>query len=163
LKIGACFVTLKKKSSANTHWELRWCIGSLTATRPLYEDIIINAKNAAFSDPRFQPLSEDETDDLIVEISVLTSPRSKKFSSFQKLLEYLRENKPGLIISLDWYKSTFLPSVWEELPDEEQFLVHLIYKAWLNPEYFMKNFSQAEIYVYTTNEFKNDWKNISKL
>jgi AMMECR1 domain-containing protein len=72
----------------------------LIAVRPLYEDIIINAKNAAFSDPRFPPLQEEETNNLIVEISVLTEPVERKFNNIEDLLSYLRENKSGLIIQL---------------------------------------------------------------
>ena len=159
LKSWAAFVTLKKNDWTE-HGTLRWCIGSLIATRPLYEDIIINAKNAAFSDPRFPPLKEEEVQDLIVEISVLTEPVERKFNSIEELLEYLAKNKPGLIIQL-WYKqATFLPSVWEELPDPDQFLLHLIYKAGLQPEEFVGNFDQVKIFVYDTIEFKDYWKKI---
>ena len=159
LRPGAAFVTLKKDDGTE-HWSLRWCIGSLVATRPLWEDIKINAKNAAFSDPRFPPLQEDEIKNLIVEISVLTPPEEKQFNSIEELLQYLSENKPGLIIQL-WYKqATFLPSVWEELPDAEQFLVHLIYKAWLTPEEFVQNFNNVKIFTYWSIEFKDKWENI---
>ena len=159
LEPGASFVTLKK-DDWTAHWSLRWCIGSLIATRPLWEDIMINAKNAAFRDPRFPPLSENETKNLIVEISVLTPPEEKKFNSVLELIEYLEKYKPGLIIQLWPYQATFLPSVWEELPDAEQFLVHLIYKAWLTPQQFVENFHLAKIYTYNTIEFKDRWENI---
>jgi AMMECR1 domain-containing protein len=64
------------------------------ATRPLYEDIIINAKNAAFRDPRFNPLSLDEVGDLLVEITVLSPLKQMKFENIEKLLEYLQNNHP---------------------------------------------------------------------
>jgi len=162
LQPGAAFVTLKKEDSTE-HGSLRWCIGSLVATRPLREDIKINAKNAAFSDPRFPPLQENEIKNLIVEISVLTPPEEKQFNNIEELLQYLVENKPGLIIQL-WYKqATFLPSVWEELPDVEQFLVHLIYKAWLTSEEFVQNFQDVKIFTYESIEFKDSWENIKEI
>jgi len=156
LEKRACFVTLKKLDGTE-HWSLRGCIGSLIATRPLYEDIIVNAKNAAFSDPRFPPLTYEETNNLLVEISVLTEPQPLYVNSIEDLLEYLKQKHPGLIIKLWYNQATFLPSVWEELPDEEQFLVHLIYKAGLTPEEFIKNFDKVEIFVYYTIEFKDKW------
>lgn len=156
---GACFVTLKK-DDWTTHWSLRWCIWSLIAIRPLWEDIKINAKNAAFRDPRFPPLSEEETKNLIVEISVLTPPEEKNFSNIKELLDYLSTNKAGLIIQLWPKQATFLPSVWEELPDPEQFLIHLIYKAWLTPQEFVENFPFVKIYTYNTIEFKDKRENI---
>lgn len=157
-KVWAAFVTLKKWKTKR--WELRWCIWSLIATRPLYEDIIINAKNAAFSDPRFNPLQEDELDDLYVEISVLTPPWKVSFENIQELLKTLKEKKPWMIVELYWRQATFLPSVWEELPDEEQFLVHLLYKAWIYPQEFIENFNAANIYFYSSEEFWNTWENI---
>ena len=156
---GAAFVTLKKDDGSE-HGSLRWCIGSLIAVRPLYEDIIINAKNAAFSDPRFSPLQEDETENLIIEISVLTQPQEVKFKSVEELLSYLNEKKPWLIIQLWIKQATFLPSVWEELPDPDQFLLHLIYKAWLTLEEFISNFDKFKIFVYGSIEFKDKWTNI---
>ena len=159
LQPGAAFVTLKKEDGTE-HWSLRGCIGSLVATRPLWEDIKINAKNAAFLDPRFPLLQEKETKNLIIEISVLTPPEERKFNAIEELIQYLPENKPGLIIQL-WYKqATFLPSVWEELPDPEQFLIHLIYKAWLSPEEFVQNFQDVKVFTYGSIEFKDKWESI---
>jgi len=155
LQQRASFVTLK------IWWkDLRWCIWSIVATRPLYEDIYINAKNAAFSDPRFSPLEQQEVKNLFLEITVLSPLKSIKFNSVSELLKYLAENKPGLVIKLDWYSATFLPSVWNELPDPEQFLVHLIYKAGLTPEIFVQNFDKVEIFVYTWEEFWDWFSNI---
>jgi AmmeMemoRadiSam system protein A len=159
-KLWAAFVTFKKDDGTE-HGSLRGCIGSLIATRPLYEDIIINAKNAAFSDHRFLPLQEEETNNLIVEISVLTKPLERNFNNIEELLSYLKQNKPGLIIQLWAYQATFLPSVWAELQDEEQFLVHLIYKAWLTPEQFVTDFDQVKIFIYESIEFKDKWENIT--
>ena len=158
LKPGAAFVTLK--TLQGNRESLRGCIGSLVAVRPLWQDIYINAKNAAFSDPRFPPLTEEETQNLKIEISVLTEPKTVKFNSIQELLEYLAQNKPGLIIKLGMHQATFLPSVWKELPDPEEFLVHLIYKAGLTPQEFIENFDKAEILVYDSIEFEKRWEEI---
>ena len=160
LEKWACFVTLKRKNPIKKTWDLRWCIWSIIAYRELYKDIIENAKNAAFKDPRFLPLTFEETKDLIVEISVLTEPEEKNFENIQDLILFLEKNKPGLIIKLFWRQATFLPSVWEEIENAEQFLIHLIYKAWLSPEEFVQNFSQAEIFIYSSIEFKDFWENI---
>ncbi len=158
LDTKASFITLKKREISRN--SLRWCIWSIVAYRPLYEDIIENAKSAAFKDPRFFPLIYEEVKDLLIEISVLTTPEEKNFFSIEELLEFLKQNKPWLIIDLDWHSATFLPSVWEEIENEEQFLIHLIYKAWLSPEYFIQNFNKVKIEIYYTIEFNNTWENI---
>ena len=158
LETKASFVTLKKRDILRN--SLRWCIWSIMAYRPLYEDITQNAKAAAFKDPRFPPLTYEEVNELLIEISVLTTPEEKSFSSIEELLKFLKEKKPWLIINLDWYSATFLPSVWEEIENEEQFLIHLIYKAWLSPEYFVQNFSRVKIEIYFTIEFSDTWENI---
>ena len=158
LEKKACFVTLKK--AGDERLSLRWCIGSLVPTRELYLDIIDNAKNAAFNDPRFSPLTYEEVNDLFVEISILQIPYEVKFNSIEELLYKLQEEKPWLIIKLFWRQATFLPSVWEEIKDSEQFLIHLILKAWLNIEDFVQNFKEAQIFFYTTEEFWEKWKNI---
>ncbi len=157
LEKKASFVTLK------INWkELRWCIWSIVATRPLYEDIIINAKNAAFSDPRFTPLTIEELSlyKLFLEITILTEPKELKVKDIDQLIRFLYTHKPWLIIELDWRSATFLPSVWEQLPEPNEFLTHLIYKAWLDPKYFMLNFERANIYYYFWEEFGDWWNNI---
>ncbi len=151
----ASFVTLKINKK-----NLRGCIGSIVPIMPLYKDIIKNAKNAAFADPRFNPLQPQETENLYVEISVLTEPQEIKFSSVDQLLHYLYTKKPGLIIEMEGKSATFLPSVWEELPDPAEFLTHLLLKAWIDPKYFMLNFDKANIFVYFAEEFGDWWKNI---
>lgn len=155
LEEKACFVTLKTENI-----NLRWCIGSIYPTWKLYLDIIKNAKLAAFSDPRFNPIEFDELDNLYVEISVLSTIQQKKFNNIDLFLKYLKENKPGLIIKL-WYNSaTFLPSVWKELPDENQFLAHLVAKANISWNMFVENFDKVETFFYQSEEFGDWWKNI---
>jgi uncharacterized protein len=136
----ATFVTLEK------HQQLRGCIGMLTAVRPLIVDIAENAFSAAFQDPRFPPLAADEFDDLEIHLSILTPAEPVTFSSEQDLLNQLRPNIDGLILEEGWRRGTFLPSVWEQLPEPKQFLRHLKQKAGLSPDYWSET---LKVYRYT--------------
>lgn len=129
-KQGACFVTLQ------INHELRGCIGSLEAYRPLVEDVADNAFAAAFRDPRFPKLGNDEYDKLHYHISVLDKPQPMSFISEQDLLQQIRPGIDGLVLHDKFNKGTFLPSVWESLPDPESFLQHLKLKAGLSPGYW---------------------------
>lgn len=121
----ATFVTL-------THdGHLRGCIGSLEAVRPLVEDVNGNAFAAAFRDPRFPPVSEDELPGLGIGISVLSEPSPVAVLSEQDLLERLRPGVDGLILQLGNRRGTFLPSVWQSLPEPGDFLRQLKLKAGL--------------------------------
>lgn len=120
---GATFVTLTMGG------ELRGCIGSLRRQRPLGEDVIINAIAAASKDPRFPPLSTDEIDDVHVEVSLLSEPEFIDFSDEAELLHQLRPHEDGLILFSGCRSATFLPQVWEQLPDPPDFLAALKRKA----------------------------------
>ena len=147
---GAAFVTL------NRHGQLRGCIGSLQAYRPLIEDVADNAFNAAFRDPRFPPLTPAETEGLTVEISVLTPPEAMTdCTTPEALLRQLRPFEDGLIIDDGLHRATFLPSVWEQLPDKVQFLTHLMAKAG------MTAWSPAmRCWRYHTIRFEAPWETI---
>lgn len=121
----ASFVTLTIDGN------LRGCIGMLEACRPLAEDVAENACAAAFYDPRFDPVSENELDDLEIHISVLSPPEQMTFDSEADLLQQIRPGVDGLILQDGARRGTFLPSVWAELPSEELFLMHLKMKAGL--------------------------------
>jgi len=121
----ATFVTLKHQG------RLRGCIGSLSATDPLAEDVRRNATDAAFHDPRFAPLTAKELEQVAIEVSVLTEPRPLAFSDAEDLLRKLRPNVDGVIIRQGHAGATFLPQVWEQLPKKEDFLDHLCLKAGL--------------------------------
>jgi AmmeMemoRadiSam system protein A len=121
----ATFVTLKHQG------RLRGCIGSLSATDPLAEDVRRNAINAAFHDPRFAPLTAGELEQVAIEVSVLTEPRPLAFSDAEDLLRKLRPNVDGVVIRQGHAGATFLPQVWEQLPKKEDFLGHLCLKAGL--------------------------------
>ena len=127
---GASFVTL------HLQHKLRGCIGSLEAYRPLLRDVAENAFAAAFRDPRFSPLAESEAADLAIHISVLTAAESINFSSEQELLQIIRPGIDGLILEDMSHRGTFLPSVWESLPEPGLFLAHLKQKAGLPANYW---------------------------
>jgi len=137
----ATFVTLQK------HHQLRGCIGMLKADRPLAEDIAENAFSAAFKDPRFPPLGADELDELEIHLSILTPSEPVSFNSEQNLLDQLQPGIDGLILEAGHHRATFLPSVWEQLPEPELFLQHLKLKAGLGADYWSEN---IRIYRYRT-------------
>jgi AmmeMemoRadiSam system protein A len=129
--VAATFVTLEDGAG------LRGCIGRLEATRPLVEDVADNAYAAAFRDPRFPPLREDEwAAGLDVHISVLTPPEPLPVKDEEDLLAILRPGEDGLILEEGPNHATFLPSVWESLPKPADFLFHLKQKAGLPPGYW---------------------------
>lgn len=130
VKPGATFVTLEKNH------QLRGCIGMLEAVLPLAEDVAENAFSAAFRDPRFPPVQQSELDQLEIHISILSDPEPMTFSSEQDLLAQIRPNVDGLILQDGYHRGTFLPSVWDSLPDKKQFLRHLKNKAGLPADYW---------------------------
>ena len=111
---------------------LRGCIGSLAATEPLVDALNRNAVNAAFHDPRFEPLTAAELADLHVEVSILTEPQLLPHADADELLRRLRPGIDGVILqSPGGEQATFLPQVWQQLPGVEQFLAQLCRKAGL--------------------------------
>jgi len=140
----ASFVTL------NLHGELRGCIGHLEAVEPLVQDVADNAFSAAFKDPRFPALREAELADLEIHISVLTPAEPMAFSSEADLLRQLRPGLDGLILEDGWARGTFLPSVWESLPEPREFLAHLKRKAGLPMNHWS---AKLRVYRYTTESF----------
>lgn len=135
------FVTLTKRGN------LRGCIGSILPLKPLIYDVIDNTINAAFRDPRFPPLSESELPLIEIEVSVLTVPKKLDFSGKDDLLEKLKPGKDGVIIVKGAFQATFLPQVWDDLPDKEDFLANLCAKAGLSP-YEYRNPKDLEVYTY---------------
>ena len=123
LDIRSCFVTLEIEG------RLRGCIGGLEATRPLVEDVAQHAHAAAFMDPRFSPVQEDELPRIDIHISILSPNTTMAFTSESDLIAQLRPGIDGLVIALGSKRATFLPSVWDSLPNAHQFLAHLKQKA----------------------------------
>ena len=126
---GAAFVTLEKRG------ELRGCIGSVEAYRPLIEDVAENAWQAAFGDPRFPNLHQHEYDQLDLEISILTQATPMSFKSEQDFLAQIVPRRDGLIIEDGYHRGLFLPAVWDKLPSVEAFVTHLKQKAGLHPDH----------------------------
>jgi AmmeMemoRadiSam system protein A len=130
---------------------LRGCIGMLEACRPLAEDVASNACAAAFEDPRFPPLTKKEFDRLEIHISVLSPPEELTFSSEEDLLNQIRPGVDGLILQEGFQKGTFLPSVWEQLPETKMFWEHLKMKAGLPPGYWS---ATLRVFRYTAETIK---------
>ncbi len=135
----ATFVTLHKNR------QLRGCIGKLEARKPLVVDIAENAYSAAFHDPRFLPLERAELTDLNIHLSILSPAEPMTFSSEQDLLKQLKPGVDGLILTAGHRRGTFLPSVWEQLPEPGQFLRHLKQKSGLPADYWS---DQVKVYRY---------------
>lgn len=129
----SCFVTLHKGN------ELRGCIGALEAYQPLIVDVAEHAYAAAFKDPRFPSLDKSELEHVHIEISVLGKPESMVFKDENDLLQQIRPNIDGLILEYRHHRGTFLPSVWEQLPDKKDFLNHLKAKAGMSQQWWDKS------------------------
>ncbi len=143
----ATFVTLHRAGS------LRGCIGHLEAVAPLIQDVAGNAFAAAFRDPRFPALQVSEFDELQTEISILSPPQPIAFSSEQDLISQLRPGSDGLILEDKGARGTFLPSVWETVPNPHDFLRHLKQKAGLPPDYWSDTLTIAR---YHTESFGDE-------
>jgi uncharacterized protein len=120
---GSAFVTLRIGAA------LRGCCGSIDMTRPLAEDVWRVAWASAFTDPRFPALTERECERIDLHISVLTPPEPLIVADEADLLTQLTPRVDGLILELDGSRATFLPAVWEQLPDAKQFVRQLKLKA----------------------------------
>ena len=127
---GACFVTLTKEG------QLRGCIGSLEARRSLRDDVRANACAAAFRDPRFARLSREDFPRVQVEISLLSKPQPLTFSGEEDALGQLLPNVDGVVLEIGNHRSTFLPQVWDQIPEPRQFLAQLKLKAGLPPAFW---------------------------
>ena len=127
---GACFVTLTQ------HGQLRGCIGSLQARRSLMTDVQANAVAAALQDTRFAPLRLAELDHTDIEVSVLSPMQPMRFTDEADALAQLRPGVDGVVFEFGQYRSTFLPQVWEQLPQAHDFMAHLKRKAGLPADFW---------------------------
>lgn len=125
LQPGATFATLTKDG------QLRGCMGSLQAARPLGQDVASNARAAAFEDPRFPKLTREEWPRCAIEVSLLSAPKPIRFADEAQLLAEIRVGEDGLILEYDGRRATYLPQVWEMISDKRQFLDELKKKAGL--------------------------------
>ena len=138
---GATFVTLTQNG------QLRGCIGSLEAYRPLATDVAENAVAAAFRDPRFAPLASDELARTRVEVSLLEAPEAMVFTDEADAIASLCPGIDGLILTHGSRRSTFLPQVWESLPDPRQFMTQLKLKAGLPADFWDEKVTLARYRV----------------
>jgi len=134
---GATFVTLFYCG------ELRGCIGSLRATRDVGLDVHENAVAAAFRDPRFPPLTSNEFEATSVEVSLLSPLESARFDTEDELRARLRPGIDGVTLELDDHRATFLPQVWEALPEPREFLAALKHKAGLPVDFWSPRLNVA--------------------
>ena len=148
----ATFVTLKMKNKPRGS-NLRGCIGSILPYRPLIDDVVANAKAAAFEDPRFPPLTPQEFNEVEIEVSVLTIPEKVEYEDIDDLRTKIRPMVDGVILQLGNHQATFLPAVWEELPNFDIFFAHLCMKAGLPGDCLRYH---PTIYRYQAIEVKED-------
>lgn len=138
---GASFVTI------NVRDQLRGCIGSLEIKRALAIDVVKNARAAAFDDPRFSALTQEEFENLHIHISVLSSPETIECASEDELVRQLHPGIDGVILEDGASRATYLPSVWEVLPDPQKFLRQLKRKAGLSLDHWSET---MKVQRYTT-------------
>jgi AmmeMemoRadiSam system protein A len=142
---GASFVTLTKGG------QLRGCVGALEAYQPLVEDVCEHAVAAATQDYRFPPVSPQELQDIQIEISRLTKPTRLEYQTPENLAIQLRPGVDGVVIKYGYQRATFLPQVWEKLPDPVSFLNQLCRKMGAPADFWRKN--MLEVLIYSVEEF----------
>ena len=136
----SCFVSLKAPGKKNPNqMQLRGCIGNLKPRGSLFQSIRRNANLAAFEDHRFSPLQADELDSVVIEISILSPAKAINVKGQAELLTLLKPGVDGLILSCKTQQATFLPSVWQQLPDPQQFVAQLKIKAGLKADFWSKD------------------------
>ena len=141
----ASFVTL------TIDGQLRGCIGSLQAHRPLIEDLRANAIAAAFHDPRFPPLSREAFATIHIEISLLGDASALEYDNEASALEQIRPGIDGVILQYGSHQATFLPQVWDQLPDRSQFMAHLKMKAGLPADFWHPD---IRLSIYQVEKFR---------
>jgi AmmeMemoRadiSam system protein A len=143
---GASFVTLTVRG------QLRGCIGALEPYQPLAEDVREHAVAAALEDPRFPPVSERELNGIEIEVSRLTRPVPLDYKDADDLLSKLRPHVDGVILRDTFRRATFLPQVWEKIPDRAEFLNNLCYKMGASSDLWRKK--HLEALTYQVEEFR---------
>jgi len=142
---GACFVTLTQQGA------LRGCIGTLEAHRSLLLDVKANAVLAAIRDPRFAPLTVAELDETEIEVSLLSDMQPMPFSNERDALTKLKPSIHGVLFEFGRHRSTFLPQVWEQLPNVVEFMAHLKKKAGLSHDFWSE---EVKLSIYTVCQWK---------
>lgn len=142
----AVFVTLEKLGN------LRGCIGHIKPYHSLYFEVIENAVNSAFFDPRFRPIEKSELNQISIEISVLTPLKKINFNSHFELLNQIVYKKHGILIRKADKSATYLPQVWEKVKDKKEFLSSLCLKGGFSA--FCWQEKDIEVYIYEVEIFK---------
>ncbi|MDO6704975.1 AmmeMemoRadiSam system protein A [Photobacterium sp. 1_MG-2023] len=145
---GACFVTLE------VNGELQGCLGTVTANEPLVIEVHNKARDSAYQDRRFMPLTEDQLDSLTIEISVLSEPKLLQVDSEEALLTYLEAHQVGLILTEHHAQAVFLPQVWAKLPKPANFLKALKQKAGWPMNHWSPN---IRVKTFTTTQIKGKY------
>jgi len=144
---GACFVTLQQDG------QLRGCIGTIEAYRPLIEDVWSNAISAAMRDPRFPPLQQNDLQSVHIELSLLSACEPIYFRNEADALSQLRPGIDGVVFEWQGRRSTFLPQVWSSLEIAAEFISHLKAKAGLAPNFWAED---VNLYRYTVSKWTED-------
>ncbi|HIP40925.1 MAG TPA: AmmeMemoRadiSam system protein A [Campylobacterales bacterium] len=144
---GASFVTITKGSNQ----ELRGCIGSLQAHRPLYKDIIFNAQSSALRDSRFKPLNKKELNSIKIEVSILSIPKIVSYTNSSDLKAKIEPIQDGIVLKLGNNQATYLPQVWEKLPKFDDFFSTLCQKAGLKSTCLLEH---PKIMTYQVRKYK---------
>lgn len=142
---GASFITL------TIHGQLRGCIGALEAYQPLVDDVREHAVAAALEDPRFPRVREEELSRIQVEVSRLTRPTPLDYKDADDLLSKLRPHVDGVILKDGFRRATFLPQVWEKIPDPSEFLDNLCYKMGAKTDHWRNK--HLDVLIYQVEEF----------
>ncbi len=142
---GACFVTLTSRGY------LRGCVGALEPYQSLAEDVCEHAVAAAFQDYRFPPVQAKELKDIKIEISYLTRPEPLIYEKLEELPQLLRPNIDGVVLRDGMRRATFLPQVWEKIPDPEEFLDELCMKMGAPANLWRRK--KLDVLIYQVEEF----------
>jgi len=142
---AATFVTL------TIHSQLRGCIGTLKAYRTLIDDVQSNAVAAAFHDHRFPPLAADEYESIRLEVSLLSAMQPLAVADESAALAAIRPGIDGVVLGYGAHKGTFLPQVWEQLPEPAQFMAHLKLKAGLSAGFWHPD---VRLFTYQVEKFR---------
>jgi len=149
---GASFVTLTIRG------QLRGCIGALEAYQPLAHDVREHAIAAALEDPRFPPVREDELSRIQLEVSCLTRPHPLEYQDAADLLSKLKPHVDGVILRDGMRRATFLPQVWEKIPDPAEFMDNLCYKMGVSDNTWRHK--HLEVLIYQVDEFHEPANNV---
>jgi len=135
-----CFVTL------HANGRLRGCIGIIEPIKPLITAVKENAVHAGFQDPRFSPVTLREMEKIVIEVSILSKPVPLRFQTGDELKKLLKPGVHGVILSRGYCRATFLPQVWEQLPEAEDFLGQLCQKAGMEKICWKDTKTAVEVY-----------------